>query len=300
MSNSILVAGRNGQLAQCLRDTATAWTVPLVTVGRPELDFESAGSVERLVDRLKPSAIINAAAYTAVDRAEAEQERAFKVNSDGAMRLAVAAARRGIPFIHTSTDYVFDGSKPHAYLEDDLPAPINVYGASKLSSEIDVLRACPWAVIIRTSWVYSPYGANFVRTMVRLAQTQPVVNVVDDQRGRPTSAADLSEAMLVIAMRSMSENGFDNAGIYHLAGGGEATWYEFASAIFASVARTGRRVAKLNPTTTANYPTPARRPMNSCLDSSKAERVFNLRLPPWRRSLEDCMARLDEMKEMVA
>ena len=295
----ILVAGESGQLARCLHDSAVRRNVPIVAVGRPGLDLENGRGVDR-VAAVDPSAIVNTAAYTGVDQAEAEPARAFRVNCDGAVLLADAAARLGIPFIHISTDYVFDGSKRSPYREDDAPAPLNVYGSSKLASEAAVLKACPCAVVIRTSWVYSPYGNNFVRTMLRLSETQLMVRVVDDQRGMPTSAADLAAAILTIAERLQSANGGDDAGIYHLAGEGETSWHGFAAAIFAGLARRGRRVPRLQAITTAEHPTPARRPKNSCLDSSKAERIFGVRLPPWRSSLEECLDQLEMPKELHA
>jgi dTDP-4-dehydrorhamnose reductase len=298
--NPILVAGKSGQLAQCLRDSAVMRDTPMVTVGRPELDLESGEGIDRAIAEVEPSAIVNAAAYTAVDPAEAEPGRAFRINCGGAALLADAAARHGIPFIHISTDYVFDGRKRLLYREDDVPAPLNVYGSSKLAGEATVLKTCPWTAVIRTSWVYSPYGQNFVRTMLRLSETQSVVRVVDDQRGTPTSAADLADAILVIAERLQSANGRDDAGIYHLAAEGETSWYGFAAAIFTSLARRGRQIPKLQPITTAEYPTPARRPRNSCLDSSKAERTFGVRLPPWRSSLEACLDQLETPKELRA
>jgi dTDP-4-dehydrorhamnose reductase len=294
----ILVAGKSGQLARCLRDLAFLRNVPMVAVGRPELDLENGEGIDRVTAAVEPSAIVNAAAHTAVDRAEAEPERAFAVNCEGAALLADAAARRGIPFIQISTDYVFDGSKRSPYREDDLTAPLNVYGSSKLASEAAVLRACPGAAVIRTSWVYSPYGNNFVRTMLRLSETQAVVRVVHDQYGAPTSAADLAAATLAIVARLRSTNGSGEAGIYHLAGEGKTSWHGFAAAIFASLARRGRRVPKLQAITAAEYPTPARRPQNSCLDSSKAERIFGVRLPPWRSSLEACLDQLEMPKEL--
>jgi dTDP-4-dehydrorhamnose reductase len=272
----------------------------MVAVGRPELDLENGEGIDRVMAAIEPSAIVNAAAYTAVDRAEAEPERAFAVNCGGAALLADAAARRGIPFIQISTDYVFDGSKRSPYREDDVPAPLNVYGSSKLAGETAVLKACPGAAVIRTSWVYSPYGSNFVRTMLRLSETQRVVRVVDDQRGAPTSAADLAAAILAIVERLRSANCYDNAGIYHLAGDGETNWHGFAAAIFASLARRGRRAPGLQTIMTAEYPTPACRPKNSCLDSSKAERIFGVRLPPWRSSLEECLDRLETPGELQA
>src|SRR6266567_4556505 len=296
----ILVAGKSGQLARCLRDSAVSSNVSMVAVGRPELDLENGEGIDRVTAAVEPSAIVNAAAYTAVDRAEAEPGRAFAVNCDGAALLADAATRRGIPFIQISTDYLFDGSKRSPYREDDLTAPLNVYGASKLAGEAAVLRACPGAAVIRTSWVYSPYGNNFVRTMLRLSETQAVVRVVDDQRGTPTSAANLAAAILAIVERLRSPNGCDDAGIYHLAGDAETSWHGFTAAILASLARRGRRVPKLQAITAAEYPTPARRPKNSCLDSSKAERIFGVRLPPWRSSLEECLDQLEMAKELSA
>ena len=179
----ILVAGKSGQLARCLRDLAVLRNVPMVAVGRPELDLETGEGIERVMAAVQPSAIVNAAAYTAVDKAEVELARAFAVNCGGAALLAGAAARRAIPFIHISTDYVFEGSKRSPYREDDVPAPQNIYGSSKLASESAVLKVNPCATVLRTSWVYSPYGNNFVRTMLRLSRTQPMVRVVDDQRG---------------------------------------------------------------------------------------------------------------------
>jgi dTDP-4-dehydrorhamnose reductase len=296
----ILVAGKSGQLARCLRDSAALRNVVIAAAGRPELDLENGEGIDRVMAALEPSAIVNAAAYTAVDAAEAEPERAFGINCRGAALLADAAACRGIPFIQISTDYVFDGSKRLPYREDDIPAPLNVYGSSKLASETAVLEACPCAAVIRTSWVYSPYGTNFVRTMLRLSETQPMVKVVDDQRGTPTSAADLAAAILAIVERLRSDNGCNGAGIYHLAGEGETSWHGFAAAIFASLARRGRAVPRLQAITAAEHPTPARRPKNSCLDSSKAERIFGVRLPPWRSSLEKCLDQLEMPKELHA
>jgi dTDP-4-dehydrorhamnose reductase len=288
----ILVAGKNGQLARCLRDAAVLRNVPLVAISRPELNLENGEGIDRVMAAVEPSAIVNAAAYTAVDPAEAEPKRAFGVNCDGAALLADAAARCGISFIQISTDYVFDGSKRSRYCEDDVPAPLNVYGSSKLASEAAVLAACRGAIVIRTSWVYSPYGNNFVRTMLRLSETERVVKIVDDQRGTPTSAADLAAAILAIVERLRSAKGCGDGGIYHLAGEGETSWHGFAAAIFAGLARRGRRVPRLQAITTAEYPTPACRPKYSCLDSSKAERVFGVRLPPWRSSLEACLDQL--------
>jgi dTDP-4-dehydrorhamnose reductase len=262
-----------------------------VSVGRPDLDIENGASIDGVVAAIRPSAIINAAAYTAVDRAETEPECAYMINRDGAARLAAAAKRRGIPFIHISTDYVFDGHKPSPYDEGDTAAPLNVYGRSKLEGEIAVLDAYPGALVIRTSWLYSPYGHNFVRTMLRLSVAPKVVRIVNDQRGTPTSASDLAGGILEIA-RQLADHSVDGPGITHLAGQGEATWYGFAESIFASLARRGQPVPGLQEITTEKYLTPACRPKNSCLDSSRAERIFRVRLAPWQASLERCLDRL--------
>lgn len=272
----------------------------MVSIGRRDLDLEIGASVERVVNAIAPSAIINAAAYTAVDRAEAESERAYMINRDGAAHLAAAAKRREIPFIHISTDYVFDGHKPSPYREEDTPSPLNVYGRSKLEGEAAVFSACPQAVVIRTSWIYSPYGNNFVRTMLRLCATQPSVRVVNDQRGTPTSASDLAAAILEIVRQLCSDRNQHTAGIYHLAGQGGTTWHGFATAIFASLTCRMRPVPRLHAITTEEYPTPACRPENSCLDSSKANRVFRTQLAPWQASLEKCLDEIVIQMELPA
>ncbi len=294
----ILVAGRSGQLARCLVESAARRGTNLVAIGRPQLDLEHAGSVEQLARAIEPSAMVNAAAYTAVDRAESQPERAFAVNRDGAGQLAAQAQKMGVPLIHISTDYVFDGRKSSSYDETDAAAPLGVYGRSKLEGEGAVRTACPAAVVLRTSWVYSPYGRNFVTTMLRLAETQDQVRVVDDQWGAPTAASDLADAILDI-LGQVDGDGFGSrAGLYHLAGQGEATWHVLASAIFAGWARRGRRVPKLVAIKSAEYSAPAPRPANSRLDCAKIEGEFGIRLPPWRRSLDACLDRLSVEAEL--
>jgi dTDP-4-dehydrorhamnose reductase len=294
----ILVAGKTGQLARCLVEAARLRGTALVAMGRPEFDLTRPESLAQAVAPHAPRAIVNAAAYTGVDKAEAEPALAMTVNRDGAAALAVAAARLGVPFIHVSTDYVFDGRKHGAYVEEDAPAPLGAYGRSKLAGEAAVRAACPAGVILRTSWVYSPFGQNFVTTMLRLAATREKVQVVDDQHGAPTAAFDLAGAILDLVDRlSPAPRDRDTGGIYHLANEGETTWHGFATAIFAGWARRGRRVPALEAITTAQYPTPARRPANSRLDGNKIARVFGLRLPPWQSALERC---LDELAEARA
>lgn len=289
---SILIVGRNGQLAKCLRDLAVLRAVPAVALGRNELDLEVPETVNRTITAIAPSVIINTAAYTAVDQAESEMRMAFSINRDGAAVLADIAWQRNIPFVHLSTDYVFDGAKQGAYDETDIPAPLNAYGASKLAGEAAVLAAHPLATVIRSAWIYSPYGSNFVRTMLRLSQTQQIIKVVCDQYGNPTSAFELAAVLLQIAERSLTDDRRKVAGIFHLAAEGAVTWHGFAEAIFDSLSRRGLQPPRLEAITTEEYPCAARRPLNSRLDSSKAERVFGIRLPAWRRSLETCLDQL--------
>lgn len=288
----IFVAGRSGQLARCLDELAVKDGLPLVALGRPDLDLGADADIEQVIARLAPAAIINAAAYTMVDQAEAEPELASSINRDGAARLATVAHARDIPFIHISTDYVFDGAKPSPYNEEDKIAPLSVYGRSKYEGEVAVVAANPHAVVIRTAWVYSPFGHNFVRTMLRLAETQSTVRIVNDQRGTPTSASDLAVAVLEIVRQLRTDCFGEKSGIYHLAGQGETTWCDFAKAIFSSLARRGHRVPQVQAITTEEYPTPARRPRNSCLDSSKAYRAFHVQLPAWQESIERCLDRI--------
>ncbi|TYO61064.1 dTDP-4-dehydrorhamnose reductase [Bradyrhizobium hipponense] len=290
----ILIVGRNGQLARCLRDLAAVHGMHVVALGRSEIDLEAHGELRKAINRILPSMIINAAAYTAVDLAESEVAKAFIANRDGPAVLSDIAWQMTIPFVHVSTDYVFDGTKLDAYDESDVPAPLNVYGVSKLAGEAAVLAVHPLATVIRSSWLYSPHGSNFVRTMLRLCETQPIVRVVEDQCGNPTSALDLASAILQLSGRLLTNDRRAMAGIFHLAGQGETSWYGFAQAIFDLLTRRGIQVPRLEAITTEQYPTAARRPRNSRLDSSKAERVLGLRLPAWPCSLETCLDQLVE------
>jgi dTDP-4-dehydrorhamnose reductase len=285
----ILVAGKNGQLARCLADVGAQRAVPIFSAGRPEFDLEDPGSIERVVTAVLPEAIVNAAAYTAVDKAESEPQRAFAVNRDGAGQLAATARRFRIPFIHVSTDYVFDGLKSVPYREDDAPSPLGVYGRSKLEGEIAVMTANPDAFVFRTSWIYSPYGTNFVKTMLRLADTHDLVRVVDDQFGAPTAASDLARAILDAVAHVVEKKIQVEPGIYHVTAAGETTWFGFANAIFAGWRERGRRVPRLEAIATADYPTPVRRPANSRLDCAKFQRAFGVCLPLWSTSLGTCL-----------
>ncbi|MBD0270855.1 MAG: dTDP-4-dehydrorhamnose reductase [Acetobacteraceae bacterium] len=291
----VLVAGRDGQLARALVPAfaGAGWRVS--ALGRADgLDLAGpAGDVMAAVRAAAPDLVVNAAAYTAVDRAESEAGAALAVNRDGAAALAAGAASCRAPVLHVSTDYVFDGSKGAPYAETDEPAPIGAYGRSKLEGERAVADANPRAAILRTSWVVSATGQNFLRTMLRLAETRDEVSVVDDQRGAPTFAADLAAAVLRMAPRLAASPAGDPAfGVFHLSGAPDTTWHGFAEAIFAGAAARGRRVPKLNAIPTSAYPTPTRRPADSRLDCSRILAVHGVGRPFWRPSLARC---LDEL-----
>jgi dTDP-4-dehydrorhamnose reductase len=284
------VVGRNGQLASCLLEHAIQRD--LTALGRPELDICDPRNIVRSISKVRPRAIINAAAYTSVDKAETETEQAFAINRDGAGHLAAAAARHCVPLIHISTDYVFDGRAGGAYREEDVTDPINVYGRSKLEGEVMVRTAHPNAVILRTSWVYSPYGQNFVKTMLKLASTRDVLRVVNDQRGTPTAGGDLARAILIILDQIEVKGPEGLAGLYHVAGSGETTWHGLAEEIFACWASHGNRTPAVKAVSTTSYPTPAKRPANSCLECKRAERTFGIQMPAWKDSLRTCLAQL--------
>jgi dTDP-4-dehydrorhamnose reductase len=284
----ILVAGSTGQLARSLAAAALHDPgVKLTSLGRPELDLLDRASLEQIADRMRPDIVINAAAYTAVDRAEAEPERALAVNRDGAAALATVACRHGAPIIHVSTDYVFNGVKREPYRETDHPAPETVYGQSKLEGEQAVAQANPRHVILRTSWVYSQYGSNFVKTMLRLGGERPELRVVADQFGNPTYAGDLADAILNLTGQLAREE--SPWGIYHLAGDGDTSWHGFAERIIACGVLHGLKRVPVLSISTSNFPTPAKRPANSRLDCSKARAVFGISLPCWTVAVARCI-----------
>ena len=292
----LLIAGWQGQVARALVEAAPACPdVKACAVGRAALDICEARSIERALSQIEPSIVINSAAYTAVDKAETDAERAFALNRDGARLLAEAAARRGIPIIHLSTDYVYDGHKREPYLEDDAPEPTTVYGRSKLEGEHAVREANPRHVILRTAWVFSPSGKNFVKTMLGQAAERNAVRVVDDQHGNPTYAPHLVAAILELARQLSARKGEGDAGpwgVYHAAGTGTTTWRGLAEEVFRRSAELGGPAAAVEPIASADYPTPAQRPANSQLDCSKLERTFGLRLPAWQDGVADCVERI--------
>ncbi|CAN7288520.1 dTDP-4-dehydrorhamnose reductase [Rhizobium sp. LjRoot254] len=288
----IAVTGKQGQVAQSLAEIGPDEGVEIVLVGRPEFDLQDPSTVYEAISRAKPDIVVSAAAYTAVDKAESERDLAFAVNAAGAGAVAAAAARLGVPIIHLSTDYVFDGSLDRPYREDDEVGPASVYGASKLEGERLVASATPDHVIFRTAWVYSPFGNNFVKTMLRLGETRGEVGVVADQIGCPTSALDIAEAIIAVAAKLAAEPSSALRGIFHLTGSGQASWADFAEHIFRSAEVSGRTPVKVNRITTADYPTPARRPANSRLSGEKLQQRYEIQLPDWRGSADRVIRRL--------
>jgi len=291
----LMIAGWQGQLAQALVDRAVARSdVTAYAVGRPALDLLEPPTVHRNLADVAPDVVINAAAYTAVDKAETEERAAYALNCEGARLLAEAAANRGVPIIHISTDYVYPGTKSGPYLESDPTGPNNVYGRTKLAGEEAVSAANPQHVILRTAWVFSAGGANFVRTMLRLASERDEVRVVDDQHGSPTYAPHLANATLDIArqLATGSHGHGEGFGVFNAAGAGHTTWCEFARAVFERSRARGGPHAEVTPITTADYPTPAARPANSVLDCAKLRATWNVALPPWEQGLDACMDEL--------
>lgn len=279
---TVLVTGGHGQLGRSVARRAAARGLAVTALDVDQLDITDAAQLARRLDAVAPALVINAAAYTAVDRAEAERERAFAINASGAGLVAEACAARRIPLLHVSTDYVFDGAGTAPYREDDPLAPLGVYGESKAAGERAVLAA--GGTVVRTSWLFAAGGPSFVQTMVRLATERPVLRVVADQRGCPTWAEDLADALLALGARP------ERAAIYHYCNDGATTWHGFACAIV-DEARRHRALAcaRVEAITTADYPTPARRPAYSVLDTSRV-RALGLVPPPWQRGLARVLA----------
>ncbi|MGB6733165.1 MAG: dTDP-4-dehydrorhamnose reductase, partial [Xanthobacteraceae bacterium] len=266
--------------------------IELVAPQRATLDLEDEDALAEIVAAKPWNAVINAAAYTDVDRAESEEAIAFAVNAAAPLRLAVETRRRGIPIIHISTDYVFDGRKGAPYNEGDKAAPINAYGRSKLAGERAVRDANPRHVILRTAWMHSPFRKNFVKTILRLAAERNRLTIVKDQRGCPTAARDVAGACLDIAIRCATEPERAPYGLYHFAGTGQASRFEFACAIVDLMADRLVRAPQVRPVKTGEYPTTAVRPMDTRLDCTAISRAFGIRSPPWRHALEGTIDRL--------
>ena len=286
----VLLLGARGQVGSELEELFAGES--LVSADRSAADLSQPESLRALVRAVRPSVILNAAAYTAVDRAESEPELADLVNHRAPAVLAEEAERAGAMLVHYSTDYVFDGSKALPWVETDPAAPLNQYGRTKLAGERAIAARCRRYLILRTSWVYGPHGHNFLRTMLRLGRERDLLRIVDDQRGAPTSSLALAEATRAMVERARADGEVESwAGVYHATCAGAVSWAGFARAIFAAAsARNGGSWAEIQPIATAEYPTPARRPLHSVLSNSKLMSRFGVRLPDWETSLRGVLA----------
>lgn len=285
--NAVLVVGAGGQVGRALVARGA------LGLARADLDITDLARVRAALAAQPFRAVINAAAYTAVDRAESDAAAAYAINRDGPGNLAVATAELGIPLLHISTDYVFDGGTVGAYRETDPVGPTGVYGASKLAGEAAVRAAQPRHIILRTSWVYGPSVGNFVATMLRLAADRPALRVVADQTGGPTPAAAIADALLAVAARLEGDVPW---GTYHFSGAPAVTWHGFAETIVDHAAPALARIPAVTPIATADYPTPARRPANSVLDCTKIEQAFGIRQPDWRASLGAIVTAIQDLQ----
>jgi dTDP-4-dehydrorhamnose reductase len=288
----IAVTGTAGQVVTSLIERGTAAGHEVIAIGRPDLDLADPASVVRALTAAAPDAIVSAAAYTAVDKAESESDLAFAVNGAGPGAVAEAAKALGVPLIHISTDYVFNGLLDRPYVESDPTGPTGVYGASKLAGERAVLDGHDNSAVLRVAWVYSPFGGNFVKTMLRLAGDRDELGVVGDQVGNPTSALSIADGIIQVATNMVADSSSTLRGIFHMTAPGEASWADFAQAIFAASAARGGPSAVVRAIGTADYPTPATRPANSRLDCGKIAQAHGVTLPDWRRSLDVVMDRL--------
>lgn len=286
-----LVLGRTGQVAFELMRAAWPAGLEAVAVGRPDFDMAQPDSLEPVLRAVAPDVVINATAYTAVDKAETEPALAFAINRDGPERLAILCRGQSVPLLHISTDYVFDGGKNTAYLETDPVFPLGIYGTSKEAGETAVRTAQPRHIILRTSWVYGVHGQNFLKTMLRLGAEREELGVVADQFGAPTAAADIAATLVRLAERLVKDPSAP-CGTYHYTGGGSTSWHGFAERIFQAQERATGHRPRLKAITTADYPTPARRPANSRLDCTAINRAFGIVCPPWEQAVDRVLAAL--------
>ncbi|GAA0616099.1 dTDP-4-dehydrorhamnose reductase [Paenochrobactrum glaciei] len=286
----IAVTGKNGQVVRSLLALADDKT-EVIALGRPELDLASPTTIDTILSAINPDVIVSAAAYTAVDKAEDEPDLAYAVNATGAGAVAEAAAKLNIPIVHISTDYVFDGTKAGLYTELDAPNPQSVYGKSKLAGECLVASANERHIILRTAWVYSPYGNNFLKTMLRLGSERSEISVVADQHGNPTSAINIANTILTIC-KEATQKSFKGWGIYHLVDDADTTWYHWAEYIFSS-ANLSVNVKAIRG---SEYPSKAQRPNNSRLSTEKLKRTFSCSMPNWQASTLLVINELNETK----
>lgn len=290
----VLIAGASGQVARALIDTAPPACLHVTALGRPRLDLTDPQCINAVMGHVRPDIVINAAAYTAVDQAENDEANAFALNAEAAGKLAALAAWHGAPILHLSTDYVFDGSKSSAYVETDAVAPLGVYGRSKLAGERAVAAANPRHFIFRTAWVYSPFGRNFAKTMLRVAEAGGALNVVHDQIGSPTHAADIARGLWAVTERLTT--GSHAPGTYHLTASGEASWADFAEEIMRVSEQLGGPSAPVTRISSAEYASSVQRPANSRLDCRELFREFGIILPHWRPSARACIEQIVRTK----
>jgi dTDP-4-dehydrorhamnose reductase len=291
----ILITGGSGQLGQELQKGCTARGWAFTAVSRPAFDFERPETINACFAAASPTVVINAAAYTAVDAAESNIAAATAGNHTGPLRLAELCAAADIPFIHVSTDYVFDGAKGAPYLETDSTCPTGVYGTTKRDGEEAILATDAKAIILRTAWVYAAHGKNFARTMLNASRKTSQLRVVADQRGTPTAAGDLANVILQI-VAVLQQGGWQNTykGLFHATGSGETTWHGFAEAIFAAAAPLGLTRPIVTPIATKDWPTPAKRPADSRLNCEKISKIFGISLPDWEKTLPGIVAEVLE------
>lgn len=295
----ILLTGINGQVGHALQKKLAHETcVELFALNREQLDLSNPDEIRRVVREIKPDLIINPAAYTAVDQAESEPELAFAINATAPRALAEEAAKLNALFVHYSTDYVYDGTKLSPYVETDLTNPLSVYGQTKLAGENAIRDVNAAHLIFRTSWVYSAYGKNFLKTILRLASERDALRIVADQFGAPTSSLSIADATVSI-LNNWSNSSADKRGVYHMTNAGRTSWHGFAREIVMQYAKLVQekelpalkaRIEHITAITSAEYPTPATRPTNSSLDATKLGIIFNTRLPPWQLALQDVLA----------
>jgi dTDP-4-dehydrorhamnose reductase len=296
LNKNILVIGKSGQLARALGRIGSISGIPLVCAGRSEIDLARLPSIKSAVLAAKPAIVINAAAYTAVDKAETEPELAHAINADAVGVLAGICAETGVALITVSTDYVFDGRKQSPYVESDPTCPINVYGASKAAGEEQVRQRLQRHVILRTSWVYSWEGRNFVLAMTDRIAKGAETKVVMDQTGSPTYVEDLANSICSVAKTILSGRNGDVWGTYHLTSAGNTNWFNVAQEIFSAYERSGVKTPPLSPVSSVDFPTKARRPAYSVLDNSLISQRLSITMPDWRDALARCLTRLKETK----
>ena len=292
--NQVLVIGRSGQLASALARRNGRSELTYACLGQPDLDILDPASVERAIADVGPAVLVNASAYTAVDRAEQDADAAMRLNAEGPGNLAEICSRLDIPFIHISTDYVFNGTAARPWRSSDPVAPVSVYGRTKAAGEARIRECLDKHLIVRTSWLFGPDGNNFLKTMLRLAQERDSLSVVSDQTGAPTYVPDLACGLERILQPVLGSPGFERWGTYHLTNSGHTTWYEFAAEIFRQAGQSGLKTPRLEAIPTSAYPTDAKRPAYSVLDCSDTSLVFGITLPAWQDAIKRCLEALQE------